>query len=338
MPTTRRRKIVRSKAIRRVKPNAKRKERKTQKRKSRNKVMRGGVHEKLKVYVIQKKLGSPKCIIVREKSSPKDTIYLFFDSKLDQTEIKEFVCAAMGLDVSADITPELQFTSPESKEFNNLFVKLSGIVSYSLSSGQLYSSRGPISGISLQKHDTPKISMKNGEAIIESLKSKTDTKQDYTFTEYTQEYYFNIEKFDLGVLERFVYSVMEDTTEKLKTHCSAQPILSKIEELTKMVTQQETLNDSIDIRARIFIQEKRSTTSEITNEHKKITVKEAENSVIDIEKAKKLIAEITSDTSFSQCKGTIEDKIIEYIDGKKEFTPKESIQKMVDDAYSMQRW
>lgn len=64
MPTTHRRKIARSVAIRRVKPNAKRKERKTQKRKSRNKVMKGGVHEKLKVYVIQQNLGTPKCIIV----------------------------------------------------------------------------------------------------------------------------------------------------------------------------------------------------------------------------------------------------------------------------------
>ena len=40
MTRTRRRKIAHSVAIRRVKPNAKRKERKTQKRKSRNKVMR----------------------------------------------------------------------------------------------------------------------------------------------------------------------------------------------------------------------------------------------------------------------------------------------------------
>lgn len=62
MPTTRRRKIVRSKAIRRVKPNAKRKERKTQKRKSRNKVMRGGVHKNLKVYVIQKNSEDPNVL------------------------------------------------------------------------------------------------------------------------------------------------------------------------------------------------------------------------------------------------------------------------------------
>ena len=91
MKTTRRHKIAHSAVIRRDKPSksekAKRHKRKTQKRKSRNKVMRGGVHENLKVYVIQKKLGKPKCFIIRQKSSPKDTIYLFFDAQLPNEEL-----------------------------------------------------------------------------------------------------------------------------------------------------------------------------------------------------------------------------------------------------------
>ena len=187
MTTTRRRKApTRSVAIRRVKQNAKRKERKTQRRKSRNKVMRGGVHENLNVYVIQK-LGKPKCFIIRQKTMTKDTIYLFFDSNLTVDEIKEFVCAAMGLDVDAVITPELISHKSTDNKFNSLFVKLSGTFSYSLSSGQLinYTQFYYFTQETLTEH-TSKIAMKNGGEIIQSLESKM-AKDDYRFMEVTDD-------------------------------------------------------------------------------------------------------------------------------------------------------
>ena len=85
MKTTRRHKIAHSAVIRRVKPRksekAKRHKRKTHKRNTRNKVMKGGIHKDLKVYVIQKNLGKPKCFIIRQKMMPLDTIYLFFDAQ-----------------------------------------------------------------------------------------------------------------------------------------------------------------------------------------------------------------------------------------------------------------
>jgi hypothetical protein len=340
MSTTRRRKIARSVAIRRVKQNARRKERKTQKRKSRNKVMRGG-DTNLKVYVMQKPFFKPKCFIIRQKSMPKDTIYLFFHSKLNPDEIKEFVYAAMGLDPGAVITPELQFTSSEGKDsegkdfdFNNLFVKLSGsafgLGSYSLSSGNLYSSTVPISERkTLKNHDTPKIAMQNGEAIIESLKSKTSTKEDYTFTDFTEKKYFDDNKINLGELERLFHNVMVETVEKIKTHCSEQPISQKIEELKTMVGEQTKIYESVKANSNLFASGfgKSKTKDETITQCTEIATS------IDIPRAKKLIAEIKSDTSLSECTVLIKPNIREYIYGEKEFTPKESIKKLVEQAY-----
>ena len=344
MRTTRRRKIARSVAIRRVKPNAKRKERKTQKRKSRNIVMKGGVHKNLKVYLIQKKPGTPNCIIIRQHSFPKDTIYLFFHSQMTPVEIKEFVCAAMGLDIGTVITPELQFTSSKDKEFNGLFIQLSGNYSYTLSSGQLYIYvKNPIiSKIQLQSHETPKIAMTNGEAIIESLRSKTLKKGEYTFTEFTEGRYFNNEKFDLDELKSLFDSVMKETYKKLKKHCPDKAISPKIDELKQMISQQKSLIRNIEGRAMDFyINNVEPGTTK--DQHKQQTVATAMRNVIDIEKATNLIEEIKSDPEFSTCKVLFEDKslewekgkdtTLEYIDGTTEFTPKDSIQQVVDDAY-----
>jgi len=337
MTRTHRRKIARSVAIRRVKPNAKRKERKTQKRKPRNIVMKGGVHENLKVYVIQKKLGKPKCFIVQQqKSMTKDTIYLFFDSNMKSTEIKEFVCAAMGLGVDTVINPELEFASSEVNEFNNLFVKLSGnFLGYSLSSGNLYASDVNISKLQLKTHTTtPKIESKNGKAIIDSLILKTSTNdQDYTFSEFTKEPYFRNENFDLPELKSLGVSVMRETLLNLKTHCSQQTISRKIEELKKMVKRQENLIKVIETGAYNFPRGRDVVPGTTKDQHKELTLKKARTYVIDIQKAKNLIEEIKSDNSFSLCKSSIEDIFLKYIDGEKEFTPNESIPKMVDDTY-----
>ena len=98
MTTTRRRKApIRSVAIRRVKPNAKRKERKTQKRKSRNKVMRGGAGDILLYY--EPGVNPPKCVIIKEKlTGRRDNLYLFFVANITLDEVKSYVCKAMGLD------------------------------------------------------------------------------------------------------------------------------------------------------------------------------------------------------------------------------------------------
>lgn len=256
-------------------------------------------------------------------------------------ERKEFVYAAMGLDLGADITPELQFTSSEGKDFNNLFVKLSGsafgLGSYSLSSGNLYSSTVPISErTSLEKHITPKIDMQNGEAIIESLKSKTSTKEDYTFTDFTEQKYFhnddkNDDKINLGELERLFHNVMVETVEKIKTHCSEQPISQKIEELKTMVGEQTKINESVKANSNLFARSlgKSKTKDETITECTEIAKS------IDIVRAKKLIYEINSDTSLSECTSLITPNIREYIDGKKEFTPKESIKELVEQAYKI---
>ena len=220
-----RHKIAHSAVIRRVKPRksekAKRHKRKTQKRKSRNKVMRGGIHEVLIVYVIQNKLGQPKCFIIRQKSTPLDTIYLFFDSKVLNEELKTFLCAALNLDNIDSIQPQLKIDEPQSEltqdaadnlavgseipitrpntqEFKSLFVKLSGNFSYTLSSGyldQIYDNcskykfhqdeschRLSLSMFRLQNHTAPgKIG--NGGTVIQRLEDKTkEGSTDYTFT------------------------------------------------------------------------------------------------------------------------------------------------------------
>ena len=329
MPTTRRRKIARSLAIRRVKQNAKRKERKTQKRKSRNIVMKGGVHKDLKLYVIQKKLEKPKCIIVRQTSLPRDTIYLFFDAHLDQAEIKEFVCAAMGLDVGAVITPELPFTSSEGEAINDLFIKLSGNLSYSLSSGKLYSYSGPISEITFQKHTTPKIDRKNGEAIIESLKLKTSTKEDYTFTEFTDDYYFEDEKFNLVDLSSLFDRGNRDTIKQLKTHCSQLITSPKIRELKKLVLQQSRVHAGSYNNARLFAIGNSNLKDKA--EDKQNTIDEIKKAGFDFSGAEKLIDDIKRDTLYEKCKGVIDPECLDYIDGKKQF---KSVEEIVTDNYN----
>ena len=140
MTTTRRRKApTRSVAIRRVKPNAKRKERKTQKRKSRNKVMRGGAGDLLLYY--EPGVNPQKCIIIKEKlTGRRDNLYLFFAADIKLDEVKSYVCKAMGLADSVKFEPKFEPKNSDNKSFklNNLFVRLSGMLSYTtIESGYL---------------------------------------------------------------------------------------------------------------------------------------------------------------------------------------------------------
>lgn len=225
MKTTRRHKIAHSAVIRRVKPSksekAKRHKRKTHKRNTRNKVMKGGINEKPKVYVIQNKLGQPICFIIRQTMMPLDTIYLFFGSNVPKKELETFLCAALNLDNIDSIQPQLKIdepeteltqdaadnlavgseipnTTPNTQEFKSLFVKLSGNFSYTLSSGYLEDiydcsryerhqdescHQISLSRVSLQNHKEPgKIG--KGETVINRLEAKTKEEfTDYTFTD-----------------------------------------------------------------------------------------------------------------------------------------------------------
>jgi hypothetical protein len=334
MPTTRRRKIARrSVAIRRVKPNTKRKERKTQKRKPRNIVMRGGVHNNFNVYVIQKKLEKPKCVIIRQKSRmSKDTIYLFFESNMEPTEIKEFVYAAMGLDAGAVIEPELHFTSSKDN-FNNLFVKLSGnVIGYSLSSGNLYGVTGVyISQIQVQKHDTtPNIEKKNGQAIIDSLKSKTLTMEDCTFSEVTQEGYFNYENFYLGELNSLFNLFMRDTNRQLNDHCPELISSEKIAKLKNMVNQQTNLLLNAPEHAHDFVLGRGL--SKDKDEDKQLRIAELKKAGYDFSEAANLINDIQRDMLYKKCKGLIDSECLKYIEGTKKF---KSVEDIVTDAYDI---
>jgi hypothetical protein len=152
---------------------------------------------------------------------PLDTIYLFFDSKVLNEELKTFLCAALNLDNIDSIQPQLKIDEPESEltqdaadnlavgseipntrpntqEFKSLFVKLSGNFSYTLSSGyldQIYDDcsryklhqneschRIPLSSAPLQNHkESGKIG--KGETVIQRLEAKTkEGFTDYTFT------------------------------------------------------------------------------------------------------------------------------------------------------------
>ena len=349
MPTTRRRKIVRSKAIRRVKPNAKRKERKTQKRKSRNIVMKGGVHANLKVFVIQKKLGSPKCIIVRQKSVPKDTIYLFFVKGLSPDEIKKFVCAAMGLDVGVVINSKFKNNS------GNLIVKLSGNFSYSLSGGLFttdsYDKPLPVSNTKFSNYTiSGSIKTKNGEEIIKSLEEKTKTMDDYTFTDVTEnDKLFNKNMFDVFDNEDFTLkdvlqlfqSVVTETVTELDEFCLETPILEKIEKLQKLVGDSVNVDNICRRNAGNLLRGK----SDSRSAELKTQIEESKRKTLDEIKSEKLyyseteattlIDDITKDPSYGTCIPAIErigyGKWSDYINGK---TTINSVEKKIADAYA----
>jgi hypothetical protein len=138
--TTRRRKIVRSVARRRVKPRKSQNAKRTHKRKSRNIVMRGGAHGDISLYSLPK-ISKPECIILKKvRIGFRDDLYLFFHKDITSDKILTIVRLAMGLDDSftSEFVPKYT-DNTNYDELNDLFIKLSGIMSYStIESGYLH--------------------------------------------------------------------------------------------------------------------------------------------------------------------------------------------------------
>jgi hypothetical protein len=100
--------------------------------------MRGGAND---VSLYGTKDQPTKCIIIKKKNVGfRDDLYLFFARDISLEDITKFVRDAMGLDDSVSFTPEFvpQKSSDLRHKSNDLFIKLSGFVSYSnISSGYL---------------------------------------------------------------------------------------------------------------------------------------------------------------------------------------------------------
>lgn len=347
MTSTRRHKIARSAVIRRVKPRksekAKRSKAKTFKRKSRNNVMRGGIHKNLKVYVIQKKLGKPKCYIIRELSSWKslDTIYMFFDEQLPDEELKTFLCAALNLENLEDVQPQL--TIPKGSDddiFKSLFVKLSGFRSYTLSSGKLPQNKNfPLSKVVVTKH-TPDFNIGNGEAVIQRVKTKTEVSfTDYTFTEKTPEelkYDFRSFDFTLSNLNTLFDDIMSSTIRTLTEFCNNSEIMGKVDQLRVLIDRQSRLSSAAEHFARLFaIGNGRVKDSK--DDDKNYFIGEAKRQIPftaeDITKAGNLIQEIKESPDYQKCYVIISDdhRLDNYLNRKTEFR---TIEDIFNQAYS----
>jgi len=355
MTRTHRRKIARSVAIRRVKPNTKRKERKTQKRKSRNIVMKGGVHKNLKVYVILQNPGTPKCIIVRETSTltGKDTIYLFFDSHMNSDEIKEFVYAAMGLKTGA---VDLRLPSNEN---GNLIVKLCVNISwkYYLSIGYVKNS-DLIPGMTFTKCSNS-LKQENGAAIIKSLEDKTGTMTDYTFTEIDTEHpYFNNrvyntfdhENFTLKDVSQLFQSIRKNKIPEVDKFCSAPetPISKKMNLLRDLLAKQDKVHKICRILATRLLGGKSDnelwsdeTQQQIADDKvKALKVIKDHELYYDLEAAQALIVAVKADPKYGICKPALDRlKRRTSIDGYHEtfylddHLKIDSVEKKIEDAY-----
>jgi len=350
MPTTRRRKIARrSVAIRRVKPNAKRK---TYRRKSRNIVMKGGVHKSLKVYVIQERLEGPKCVIIKsENKIGKDDIYLFFDTHLDQAEIKEFVCAAMGLESTAHIEPALAIEQySEGEDLKNLFIRLRGFKSYSMESGLLSNSE-TISEGSFTKHTisgtVPK--MEKWEDVIEKLKEKSKAK-DYTFTPFVADFLMkNPNKITKGELVSLFRHITKETTSEIEQKCETDGIMNDVQALRRMIERQSNLVLYIKQQAIGFttsIKDRNDREQHIRDKesHKNATIETLKRNNPkwddEISQMRDLIEKINS----SGCKRFISEDsrvarylVMYYLEGEKQF---KSIEEIVNETYDeyYQNW
>jgi len=352
--TTKRRKIVRSVAIRRIKPRksqiAKRLKLKTQKRKSRNTIMRGGSN-KITVYVIEKQLERPKCFIIRQEQTTLDTIYLFFDAYIEDAEITEFVSAATGLTLD-DINLQQQYSSSKQEKekekekekengFKILFVKLSGFIKYSLSTGLLLLSSIPlpnrnketmthISTIDTKSVTKTPINMKNGQQIIDSLQRATEAKSGYSFTTSSDA---NISEgfgsYHLSELSRFFVEKAESSK---KTYCSTLTNSDKMKQLKILVDKQSELNSFIEERSRAFLTNPKAPVDERVT-HKNDTVNNVKERLVDFDVARELIADIKADLLFSECENAINYKLLPYINGTDTFTREPTIKTKVSVAY-----
>jgi hypothetical protein len=334
MPTTRRRKIQRrSVAIRRVKPNAKRK---TYRRKSRNIVMKGGVHESLRVYVIQKKLGKPKCFIIKKaRRGFRDDLYLFFDAHLDQAEINEFACAAMGLESTAHIEPALAIEKyREGEAFNNLFIRLRGFKSYSMESGLLSNSK-TISEGSFTKHTISGTgTMEKWEDVIKKLEEKSNSKEGYTFTPFDKKYVMDEDEITKRDLESLFDDIIQKTMSEIKEDCKGKPILDDIRKLNIMINTQSSIENGIDHLSKLFALGKSSEKNKEQDKQNTISLARKRFPTWDAEKAKELVEQIKNNPSLNQCRNAISVNEMytarSYLDSTQTF---KSIEEIANDSY-----
>lgn len=339
MTITRSRKIAGSTALRRVKPNAKRKERKTQKRKSRNKVMKGGVHPSLKVYVIQQKLGRPKCVIIKvTRTFGKDDIFLFFDATVTQDEINKFVCAAMGAGSNASIRPAFHINPRPGEAVHNKFIKLSGFKSYSIESG-VFRRGEPISNAEFKSHkiDTnPEI--KTWQEVIGNLEKETKSITDYEFTPFVDEAVMTTDEITKDEIVSVFNNIVTKTLSDIKKQCENKEILPDIRELIKIINTQFQINSVMNQRARLFaIGNGVKPTNK--DDDKKKSIESAKRNFptwdTDIVKGGELIQKIKSDSStLNLCGPAIDERELDrvkfYLDMVKPF---KSIEEMATESY-----
>lgn len=333
---TRRRKIAHAVASRRVKPrkskNAKRPKSKTFKRTSRNIVMKGGIHKNLKVYVIQNNLGKPKCFIIRQPSTPKDTIYLFFDADLPNEELKTFLCAALDLKNIEGIQPQFNIPDESNKKaFKTLFVKLYGNAFYTLSSGNLPTDKFfTLSDVKVTNYTTPGFITGNGENVIQRLKTKTEKFSGYTFT-----YKTSINSFCLYVLNSLFGVVMTE-------FCNKDEVLNKnLKELQMLVDKQFKLSRDANDYAHMFALGKGAKVSK--EDDKKYYIEKAKQEFTfteeDVKRAGELINYIKNSENYEKCKDIYKDIykdgiLFMYLNGEDTF---KTIEQIFTDQYNKNR-
>lgn len=334
MKTTRRHKIAHSAVIRRVKPSksekAKRHKRKTHKRNTRNKVMKGGVHKDLKVYVIQQNLVRPKCFIIREVTRlGLDTIYLFFDAQLPNEELKTFLCAALNLEnIDSIIKPTLIIPDETNsvKKIKSLFVKLSGIRSYTLSSGNLPKDRSPLSNVTVTKH-TPDFKIGNGEEVIQRLKTKTpEIFPDHTFIDETLKLnnYFRSFGFTLSDVILIFDHAIYWTQRELTRFCEEDSELNtKVIQLRSLFDKQDKLSSAARDFARRFAvgighvtrsygADKEADMEADKNHYIDQATKDKLFTEEDMITAKNLQSEIRQRKNYDKCKNIIGNKLLDF--------------------------
>jgi hypothetical protein len=301
--------------------------------------MRGGVHESLKVYVIQKILGEPKCFVIKKaRRGFRDDIYLFFNATLPQDEINEFVCAAMGLESTVRIEPALDIKrSYKGEVFNNLFIRLGGFNSYSIESGLLSNSE-IISEGSFTKHTISgnHTKMETWDDVIKKLEEKSNSKEGYTFTPIDDKYVMNrgeITTSDLNLLFKVIIKI---TMFKIQEDCKGKQILHDIQKLYTLIETQLRITAGMDKYSRIFaVGNSKIKDKEKDKQHNiSETRKHFPTWDADISKASDLIAQIKGNQSLNQCRIAISEEIMRmvslYLDGISTF---KSIEEIANNSY-----
>jgi len=265
----------------------------------------------LNVYVIQKKQGKPKCVIIKvTRTFGKDDIYLFFDATVTQGEINNFVCSAMGAESNAHIIPEFHITPHPEEPVHNRFIKLSGFKSYSIESGVFRGDRTSISNAEFKSHkiDTnPEI--KTWEEVIANLKKETESIKDYTFTQFDDKYVMANGEITKDEIVSLLNGEVEKTLSDIKKRCEKEPILLDIRELIRIIQTRLHIKTVMDNSARSFA----SRSSAITDKgkHKQATISEIKqrypNWDTEISTVKERIQKIKDDSSLNICRNAISD-------------------------------